>query len=126
MSIQSNQAYKDIQPKIKPSEALIMNLLEEYNLPLRLVAKRLSMPLQTASARLSELHDKGLVMQKANGDYYKTPVDDVEGVRVIREKNRFNKWRRLGCKLGYFDMIRQEKIDKMAEHFDEYGNEIKI
>lgn len=127
MSTLSKQAYIDIQPKIKPSEELILKAIRCYSsMTLRQVAERLQMPLQTASARLSELHDKGLVMQNVDGQYYNTPNDDIEGVRRIREKNRFNKWQKLGEKLGYFDMIEQQRIDELGELFDEYGNEITL
>jgi|TARA_R110000751_G_scaffold1166_3_gene4519 hypothetical protein len=114
MSIFSLQAYIDIQPNIKPSEERILTLLSEGGATLRGVAESLSMPLQTASARLSELHDSGLIHQLDDAKYLLTPFIKINSVKYKRDRKRFDKWKKLGEDRGYFSM---SQADLMDEYF---------
>tara|TARA_R110000744_G_scaffold96187_4_gene185904 strand:- start:6851 stop:7261 length:411 start_codon:yes stop_codon:yes gene_type:complete len=122
MSKFSIQAYIDIQPSIKPSEELIMSLLSRGGATLREVAERLSMPLQTASARLSELHDRGFIHQSEyhKATYTLTPPENVGRVKEARDKKRYEKWYKLGIIEGYFGKETRDLMDKI---YDENGNE---
>mgnify|MGYP003667164420 FL=1 len=115
MSIFSLQAYIDIQPNIKPSEERILTLLSEGGATLREVSENLSMPLQTASARLSELHDSGLIHQLDDAKYLLTPFIKINSVKYKRDRKRFDKWKKLGEDRGYFSMA---QADLMDEYYD--------
>ena len=115
MSHFSIQAYIDIQPHIKPSEERILTLLSEGGANLREVAQMLSMPLQTASARLSELHDSGLIHQQDDTKYLLTPFIKISSVKYKRDRKRFDKWKKLGEDRGYFSMA---QADLMDEYYD--------
>ena len=121
MSEASIKAYKDIQPQVPKAEERILALLSDgVSRTLREVAKALSMPLQTASARLSELNDNGIVSSvTAYGHYMITPKEDVAKVKRGRDNNRYRKWLRLGEKHGYF--MRKE-IELIESCYDEDGN----
>ena len=118
MSHFSIQAYIDIQPHIKPSEERILTLLSEGGANLREVSESLSMPLQTASARLSELHDAGLIHQQDDTKYLLTPFIKIASVKYNRDRKRFEKWKKLGEDRGYFSMAQ-------AELMDEYYDKVK-
>ena len=116
MSRFSIEAYKLIQPHIKPSEERILTLLSQGEMNLRGVSELLSMSLQTASARLSELHDAGLVTQgELRGTYYLTPLESIEAVKYKRDRQRYDKWKKLGEVNNYFD---KEYRDAMDLEFD--------
>ena len=115
MSKFSIQAYIDIQPRIKPSEERILTLLSEGGATLREVSENLSMPLQTASARLSELHDSGLIHQLDDAKYLLTPFIKIDSVKYKRDRKRFDKWKKLGDERGYFSMA---QADLMDEYYD--------
>lgn len=123
MSEASIQAYKDIQPKVPKAEERILALLSDgVSRTLREVAKALSMPLQTASARLSELNDNGIVTAVTPyGHYIITPKDEVAHVKRTRDDNRYRKWLKLGERHGYF--MRKE-IELLESCYDENGNPI--
>ena len=57
---------------------------------------------QTASARLSEMHDKGIVTIDPYGAYRLT-YDDAERLEVIKQRcvDRYVKWSRQGEKNGW-------------------------
>ena len=118
MSKFSLQAYIDIQPYIKPSDERILTLLSEGGATLREVSESLSMPLQTASARLSELHDSGLIHQLDDAKYLLTPFIKIDSVKYKRDRKRFDKWKKLGDERGYFSMAQ-------ADLMDEYYNKVK-
>ena len=118
MSKFSLQAYIDIQPHIKPSDERILTLLSEGGATLREVSESLSMPLQTASARLSELHDSGLIHQLDDAKYLLTPFIKIDSVKYKRDRKRFDKWKKLGEDRGYFSMAQ-------ADLMDEYYNKVK-
>ena len=118
MSKFSLQAYIDIQPHIKPSDERILTLLSEGGATLREVSESLSMPLQTASARLSELHDSGLIHQLDDAKYLLTPFIKIDSVKYKRDRKRFDKWKKLGEDRGYFSMAQ-------AELMDEYYDKVK-
>ena len=115
MSKFSLQAYIDIQPHIKPSDERILTLLSEGGATLREVSESLSMPLQTASARLSELHDSGLIHQLDDAKYLLTPFIKIDSVKYKRDRKRFDKWKKLGDERGYFSMA---QADLMDEYYD--------
>jgi predicted transcriptional regulator len=101
-----------IQPRIKPSEERILTLLSEGGHNLRETAERLSMPLQTASARLSELHDSGLITQgEMRGTYHLTPLDNVGVVKYARDRQRYEKWKKLGEANNYFGKEYRDAMD---------------
>jgi predicted transcriptional regulator len=101
-----------IQPRIKPSEERILTLLSEGEYNLRGVSRSLSMPLQTASARLSELHDAGLVNQNKMRDVYTlTPLESIGVVKDARDWLRFKKWKKLGEANNYFDKEYRDAMD---------------
>jgi|TARA_R110000744_G_scaffold26652_1_gene65396 hypothetical protein len=122
MSKFSIEALYDIQPHIKPTEELILCLLSRKGATLKEVSESLSMPLQTASARLSELHDSGLIHQSEHNSakYHLTPLENVSSVRYKRDRKRFDKWKKLGEERGYFGMA---QADLMDEYYDENGKE---
>ena len=115
MSKFSLQAYIDIQPHIKPSDERILTLLSEGGATLREVSESLSMPLQTASARLSELHDSGLIHQLDDAKYLLTPFIKIDSIKYKRDRKRFDKWKKLGEDRGYFSMA---QADLMDEYYD--------
>ena len=122
MSKFSIQAYIDIQPRIKPSEARILTLLSEGGATLRNVSERLSIPLQTASARLSELHDSGMIHQSEHNTakYHLTPLENIASVKYKRDRKRFDKWKKLGEDRGFFGMAQADLLD---EYYDKNGKE---
>jgi len=122
MSKFSIEAYIDIQPHIKPTEELILSLLSRGGATLKEVSERLMMPLQTASARLSELHDKGLVHQSEHhsATYNLTPLENVASVKYTRDRKRFEKWKKLGEERGFFGMAHADLMDK---YYDSEGKE---
>ena len=73
------------------------------------------MPLQTASARLSELHDSGLIHQLDDAKYLLTPFIKINSVKYKRDRKRFDKWKKLGEDRGYFSMA---QADLMDEYYD--------
>jgi len=117
MSLESIKAYINIVDEVKPLERKIVELLASGGFTLRQVSQKLYMPLQTASARLSELHDKGIIEQRGK-KYYLTSVDRIQEVKKNRDNLRFDKWKKLGEKQGYFSRIDAERID---EFFDRSG-----
>jgi len=117
MSFESVQAYINIVDEVKPLERKIVELLASGGFALRQVSSKLLMPLQTASARLSELHDRGIVEQKGK-KYYLTSVDRIEEVKRNRQKIRFDKWVKLGEKENFFSKLEAQKLD---EYFDRSG-----
>ena len=122
MSKFSIQAYIDIQPRIKPSEERILTLLSEGGATLRDVSERLSIPLQTASARLSELHDSGMIHQSEHNTakYHLTPLENIASVKYKRDRKRFDKWKKLGEDRGFFGMAQADLLD---EYYDKNGKE---
>lgn len=122
MSHFSIEAYIAIQPRINPLEEVIMSFLSRGGATLREVAEQLSMPLQTASARLSELHDKGLVHQSEyhKATYTLTPPENVGRVKEERDTKRYDKWYKLGVSENYFDREMRDLMDKL---YDKNGKE---
>jgi len=122
MSKFSIEAYIDIQPHIKPTEEMILSLLSRKGHTLHEVSEGLLLPLQTASARLSELHDSGLIHQSEHNSskYHLTPLENIASVKYKRDRKRFDKWKKLGEERGYFGMA---QADLMDEYYDENGKE---
>ena len=122
MSRFSIEAYIDIQPHIKPTEERILSLLSKGGVTLKEVSERLNMALQTASARLSELHDSGLIHQSEhnNSKYHLTPLENISSVKYKRDRKRFEKWKKLGEERGFFGMAQADLLD---EYYDKNGKE---
>lgn len=122
MSKFSIQAYIDIQPNIKPTEEMILSLLSKKGQTLHEISEGLLLPLQSASARVSELHDKGLIHQSEHHSaiYNLTPLENISSVKYKRDRKRFEKWKKLGEERGYFGMA---QADLMDEYYDKDGKE---
>jgi len=102
MSKQSNKAHKDIMPRKGSLKARVLTLLSSDGFTLHQVSKRLSMPIQTASARVSELQDEGLIFQSHTGLFRITPPELIESYRDERNETRYSRWKALGEKEGWF------------------------
>lgn len=61
---------------------------------------------QTASARLSELCDMGVIFEDHNGYFHITPPDKIAQYAAMREDARYKKWRKLGDKNGWFNQLK--------------------
>jgi predicted transcriptional regulator len=103
MSKASILAHKEIKPKKLSLEKQIYNYLENKGATtLEMVGFQLGIKAQTASARLSEMHDKGIVTFDPYGAYRLT-YNDAEKLEVIKQRcvERFVKWSRQGEKNGW-------------------------
>ena len=115
MSLESIKAYASIQDGINAKEGKVLDALDGCGLTLREVAQHTSMPIQTTSARLSELHDKGYVHQKEGGKYYITPLEMIREVRNMRDDERFKKWLKLGKKNNWLSKYEAQKISDIRK-----------
>ena len=61
---------------------------------------------QTATARLSELCDMGVIYEDDNGYFHITPPDKIAQYAAMREDARYKKWRKLGEKNGWFNQLK--------------------
>ena len=103
MSKASYQAHEEIKPqKLSIEQRIQIYLHREGALSLHSIARELEIKMQTASARLSEMHDKGIVRFDAVGDYELTENEqEQERVRYHRMVDRYEKWRKQGIKNGW-------------------------
>ena len=114
MSKQSIDAWIDQQPHIPPTEQKILKLLDQhYSLPAQAVSYYLKIANSSAFARLSEMYDKGMVVQMKNGKYRITEQHEVDKCIQERLEARYQKWRKLGEKYGWH--FRYECLDKHGE-----------
>ncbi len=112
MSNKSHLAHEEIKPKKESMEQQVHSYLKSKGATtLEMLGFQLGIKAQTASARLSEMHDKGIVTFDAYGAYRLT-YDDVERLEVIKQRcvERFAKWSRQGEKNGWIG-TRQLKAD---------------
>ncbi|MCP4595527.1 hypothetical protein [Neptuniibacter sp.] len=103
MSKASYQAHEEIKPKKPSMEQQVYSYLETKGATtLEMLGFQLGIKAQTASARLSEMHDKGIVTFDPYGAYRLT-YDDAERLDVIKQRcvERFAKWSRKGEKNGW-------------------------
>jgi len=115
MSLESIKAYASIRDGINAKEGKVLDALDGCGLTLREVAQKTSMPIQTTSARLSELHDKGYVHQKEGGKYHITPLEMIREVRNMRDDERFKKWLKLGKKNNWLSKYEAQKISEFYD-----------
>lgn len=114
MSHQSIQAYIEAQPTIKPTESKILHVLERLTCAdLKTLAKESHLTLQTCSARLSEMHDKGYVTQLPSGQYIVLHEDHKDNVIAKRLNEKYERWKKLGEKHNWH--FRYETFDKHGE-----------
>ena len=103
MSKASYQAHEEIKPKKESMQQQIHSYLETKGAnTLQTIKFMLGLKNQTASARLSEMHDKGIVTIDPYGAYRLT-YDDAEKLSVIKQRcvDRYVKWSRQGEKNGW-------------------------
>lgn len=103
MSKKSNKAHEDIKPRKESLRGRILTLLTSEGFTLHQISKRLGMPIQTASARVSELQDDGLIFQDSNDLFRVSPASLVESYKDERNNGRFERWKALGKKEGWFN-----------------------
>ena len=115
MSLESIKAYASIRADLNEKEGKVLDAVVLGGLTLREVAKETSMPIQTTSARLSELHDKGYVHQKEGGKYHITPLEMIREVRNMRDDERFKKWLKLGKKNNWLSKYEAQKISELYD-----------
>lgn len=75
------------------------------------IKRKLFLTHPTASARLSELCDLGVIYEDNNGYFHITPSDKVGEYAARREDARYRKWKKLGEKNGWFGQLRLEEIN---------------
>jgi predicted DNA-binding transcriptional regulator len=107
MSNKSYLAHEEIKPKKLSLEKQIYAYLEEKGATtLEMIGFQLGIKAQTSSARLSEMHDKGIVTFDPYGAYRLT-YNDAEKLEVIktRQLEKRNKWMAQGVKNNYIKQI---------------------
>ena len=104
MSNQSRIAHEAIKPK-KPSieSNIYAHLVIVGAATLEEIEEDLNLKIQTASARLSEMNDKGMVLIMPSGQYRVTREEEIEAVIAIRNNEKFQKWYLLGQKNEWID-----------------------
>jgi len=103
MSKASILAHEEIKPKKLSIEQQIYSYLENNGATsLQMIEFHLGLKNQTASARLSEMHDKGIVCFDAYGSYRVTH-DETEKREVewLRMRDKYEKWKKQGVKNGW-------------------------
>lgn len=107
MSKASYQAHEEIKPKKLSIEQQIYSYLENNGAnSLQMIEFHLGLKNQTASARLSEMHDKGIVCFDPYGAYRLTyNEEEKQQVILIREREKKEKWMAQGYKNNYIEQI---------------------
>lgn len=103
MSNKSHLAHEEIKPKKLSLEKQIHAYLESKGATtLEMIGFQLGIKAQTASARLSEMHDKGIVTFDPYGAYRLT-YNEQEKNEVVKQRDdlRFKKWMLQGTKHGW-------------------------
>lgn len=103
MSKASYQAHEEIKPKKLSMEQQIHSYLETKGATtLEMLGFELGIKAQTASARLSEMHDKGIVCFDPYGAYRLTHNEEEKNqVAKQRDYERAKKWMLQGTKHGW-------------------------
>lgn len=130
MSKASYQAHEEIKPKKQSMQQQIHSYLEAKGATnLQMIEFHLGLKNQTASARLSEMHDKGIVTFDPYGAYRLT-YDDAERLQVIKQRcaEKYGKWARQGEKNGWIgtaklkaDIIKLRAIGDSGSLFNDYA-----
>ena len=130
MSKASYQAHEEIKPKKQSIEQQIHSYLETKGAnSLQMIEFHLGLKNQTASARLSEMHDKGIVTFDPYGSYRLTH-DEQEKLEVIKTRSaeRYGKWARQGEKNGWIgtaklkaDINKLRAIGDSGSLFNDYA-----
>jgi len=105
MSNKSHLAHEEIKPKKQSMEQSIQAYLKEKGATsLQIVEFDLGLKNQTASARLSEMHDKGIVCFDPYGAYRLT-YNEEEKQQVILTRNieKRDKWIAQGYKNNWIE-----------------------
>ena len=117
MSNKSHLAHEEIKPKKLSIEQQIHSYLETKGATtLEMLGFQLGIKAQTASARLSEMHDKGIVCFDPYGAYRLTySEEEKKQVAKQRDDERFLKWRLQGAKHGW---IYSGNVVHTDEHYE--------
>ncbi len=107
MSKASYQAHEEIKPKkLSIEQQIQIYLHREGALSLHSIARELELKMQTASARLSEMHDKGIVRFDVDGDYELTENEqEQQDVMKAREFEKRTKWMAQGYKNKWIEQV---------------------
>ncbi len=107
MSKASYQAHEEIKPKkLSIEQRIQIYLHREGALSLHSIARELELKMQTASARLSEMHDKGIVRFDHDGDYELTENEQQQQeVMKAREYEKRTKWMAQGYKNEWIEQV---------------------
>lgn len=100
------KAYLDqLGGKMSSTKASIVQLLFAENQTIESVSKKLNISLSTATARLSDLSDEGVVKKiSTEGRFSEYRLADVSEVPVLRKERlmkRFAKWQKQGVENGW-------------------------
>jgi len=121
MSNKSHLAHEEIKPKKESMEQQVHSYLKSKGATtLEMLGFHLGIKAQTASARLSEMHDKGIVTFDPYGAYRLT-YDDAERLEVIKQRcvDRYVKWSRQGEKNGWIGTAKlKADIDRLRAMAD--------
>lgn len=107
MSKASYQAHEEIKPKKQSMEQQIHSYLESKGATsLQMIEFHLGLKNQTASARLSEMHDKGMVTFDPYGAYRLTHnEEEKQQIILTREREKHDKWIAQGYKNKWIEQI---------------------
>jgi hypothetical protein len=107
MSNKSHLAHEEIKPKKLSIEQQIQAYLKEKGATsLQMVEFHLGLKNQTASARLSEMHDKGIVTFDPYGAYRLTyNEEEQQHVILERKREKRDKWIAQGYKNNWIEQI---------------------
>jgi len=102
MSKASIQAYEEIKPKRVSIETRIYKYLRNSGgQKLSNILEDLQLKHQTATSRLSSLHDAGLVVINQNGEYRATYEWEVNSTIEQRARDKKSKWLKKGHENGW-------------------------
>lgn len=101
--------------------------LMEYHKGISLteVHTRLGIKRSTASGRLSQLCDMGLIWQHDSGLYYKTPEFEIEWRAKQRTAERKRKWLAEGIREGWITDTNSLRISHIPTHV-KWQNQLKM
>lgn len=107
MSKKSHLAHEEIKPKkLSIEDRIQIYLQREGALSLHSIARELELKMQTASARLSEMHDKGIVRFDVDGDYEMTKNEqEQKEVILTRKRLKHIKWIEQGYKNKWIEQV---------------------
>ena len=100
MSHNSQLAHEEIKQYKPTLKQKVLQCVKDQSRTLHQVAEILDMRIQTASARLSELNDDGLVRIR-NGKYETTPPEWEKYESNYRLNKKYQKWKKVGLENGW-------------------------